>query len=77
MYYVTHAIVEDVFVSLTHMSMNIMFLENVVGNLVNKITIDLTHTSWCVFRSTIQWKNSVECSQKKSAKHFNFHYYFL
>ncbi len=40
MYYVTHAIVEDVFVSLTHMSMNIMFLENVVGNLVNIITID-------------------------------------
>jgi hypothetical protein len=25
---------------LTHMSMNIMFLENVVGNLVNIITID-------------------------------------
>jgi hypothetical protein len=40
MYYVTCAIVEDVFVSLTHMSMNIMFLENVVGNLVNIITID-------------------------------------
>jgi hypothetical protein len=30
MYYVTHTTVEDVFVSLTHMSMNIMFLENVV-----------------------------------------------
>ncbi len=40
MYYVTCAILEDVFVSLTHMSMNIMFLENVVGNLVNIITID-------------------------------------
>jgi hypothetical protein len=40
MYYVTRAIVEDVFVSLTHMSMKIMFLENVVGNLINIITID-------------------------------------
>jgi hypothetical protein len=28
----------------------------------------LTHTSWCVFCSTIQWNNSVECSQKKSVK---------
>ncbi len=68
MYYVTHAIVEDLFVSLTHMSMNIMFLENVVGNLVNIITIDWPIQVGVFFCSTIQWNNSVECSQKKSAK---------
>lgn len=28
----------------------------------------LNHTSWCVFCSTIQWNNSVECSQKKNLK---------